>query len=102
MKITLLGLLLTAILMAACANPRPSPDAVEAPKSVPTATVTATPTPANVDVDATAEGPPDFQGTAGNTQKRNPKATGAALLKDVRSARHAKYDRLVFEFEGAE
>lgn len=102
MKITLLALLLVGTLMAACANPPPSPNAAETAVLAPTVTVTATPTPANVDVDATVESPPDFEGTAGNTEKINPKATGSALLRDVRSARHANYDRVVFEFERTE
>ncbi len=102
MKITLLGLLLSGTLLVACSNPRPAPNAIETPSPAATATVTSTPTPANVDVDATIESAPDFAGTAGNTEKKNPNATGAALLEDVRSARHANYDRVVFEFEGSE
>ncbi len=102
MRITLLGSLLVGILLVACSNPPPSPNVAKSPPAAPTATVASTPTPANVDVDATAESAPDFEGTAGNTEKRNPKSNGAALLKDVRSARHAKYDRVVFEFEGTE
>ena len=100
MKIALLVPLLIGILVAACANPRPSPNAAETLVPEPTETVTATPTPASVGDEATTESAPDFEGTAGNTERINPKATGAALLKDVRSGRHANYDRVVFEFKG--
>jgi hypothetical protein len=102
MKIVLVGLFLTGMLLAACSDPHPAPNAVEAPSPVPTATVASTPAPANVPVDETAEIAPEFKGTAGDTEKKNPNATGAAILKEVRSARHANYDRVVFEFDGAE
>lgn len=101
MKVKLLGLLLIGMLLTACSDPRPAPNAAETPSPSPAATVTATPAPANVPADERAE-TPEFEGTAGNTEKKNPSATGAALLTDVRSARHASYDRVVFEFEGTE
>jgi hypothetical protein len=100
MRLTLLGTLLVAIFFAACSNPPPSPNVAKSPEPAPTATLASTPTPADVDVDEKVESAPDFDGTTGNTEKRNPKATGPALLKDVRSARHTNYDRVVFEFEG--
>ena len=102
MKVALLGLVLIGMLLTACSNtPRPSSNVAGSPSPAPTHTVTATP-PANAPVDETAEDVPDFEGTAGNTEKKNPNATGAALLTDVRSARHSSYDRVVFEFEGSE
>ena len=102
MKTVLLGLFLTGMLMA-CSNST-APNTVRSPTPVAVASVTPTApsAPANVPVDETTDNEPDFEGTAGNTEKENPNATGAALLKDVRSARHANYDRVVFEFEGAQ
>jgi hypothetical protein len=52
--------------------------------------------------EAASEAPADFKGTAGNTLKENPATTGAVLLSEVRSATHPGYDRVVFEFEGAQ
>ena len=95
-------MLLTGTMLVACSDPRPAPNAAESPSPAPTATIISTPTAANVPVDETAEDVPDFEGTAGNTEKKNPNAPGAAILNDVRSARHSNYDRVVFEFEGAE
>jgi hypothetical protein len=43
----------------------------------------------------------DFAGTAGIIDKKN-EIKAAALLQAVRSAQHGNYDRVVFEFEGAE
>ena len=43
----------------------------------------------------------DFAGTAGVTDKKK-KVTGAPLLTAVRTAKHENFDRLVFEFSGAE
>lgn len=44
----------------------------------------------------------DFEGTAGVTEKKNPNIKAPAIMSDVRSARHANYDRVVFEFLGDE
>jgi hypothetical protein len=43
----------------------------------------------------------DFEGTAGITDKKN-NVKGAALLTKIRTAEHGNYDRVVFEFAGAE
>lgn len=43
----------------------------------------------------------DFEGTAGITEKKY-EIKSAAVLKEVRTAGHDGYDRVVFEFEGAE
>lgn len=43
----------------------------------------------------------EFTGTAGIIDKKN-QVKGVAVLKEVRAARHGNYDRVVFEFEGAE
>jgi hypothetical protein len=43
----------------------------------------------------------DFEGTAGITNKKY-EIKSAAVLKGVRTAGHNGYDRVVFEFEGAE
>lgn len=102
MRIALLGMLLTGMLLSACSDSPSKPNVAKPPSPTPTPTVTATPATANAPVDETAEDVPDFEGTAGNTEKKNPNATGAALLTDVRSARHSSYDRVVFEFEGTE
>lgn len=50
----------------------------------------------NADADAR---PTAFTGTAGITDKKN-EIAGAALLVDVRAARHPEFDRIVFEFRG--
>jgi hypothetical protein len=50
--------------------------------------------------EAASEAPAEFKGTANNTLKENSNATGAVLLRYVRSATHPSYDRVVFEFEG--
>ena len=52
--------------------------------------------------EAASEAPAEFKGTADNTLKENTDAPGAALLRDVRSATHPNYDRVVFEFVGAQ
>lgn len=103
MKIALLGMLLAGMFVS-CSNRGASPNVVQTPVAEPAATAAATPseTPANVPADEAGESQPDFEGTAGSTEKKNPNATGAAILKDVRSARHANYDRVVFEFEGSQ
>ena len=65
--------------------------------------ITPSPSPANAPADeAASETPADFEGTAAVTEKKNPNVTGAALLKEVRSAKHANHDRVVFEFEGSQ
>jgi hypothetical protein len=43
--------------------------------------------------------PDDFEGTAGIVEKRRD-GVAPALLRDVRTARHDGFDRVVFEFEG--
>ena len=43
----------------------------------------------------------EFTGTAGITDKKN-QVKGVIVLKKVRTAGHSGYDRVVFEFEGAE
>ena len=43
----------------------------------------------------------DFEGTAGITNKKY-EIKSAAVLKEVRTAQHNGYDRVVFEFEGVE
>lgn len=43
----------------------------------------------------------DFKGTSGIVEKKN-EIKGAAVLNAVRSAGHNGYDRVVFEFRGAE
>lgn len=55
----------------------------------------------NNNADQTAADDAGFAGTAGITDKKGG-TQGVAVLRAVRSARHAGYDRLVFEFEGAE
>lgn len=68
--------------------------------------VTPTPAAANNSVNAPAdeaeEDTADFAGTAGITEKKNTGITGAATMNAVRAARHGNYDRVVFEFAGAE
>ncbi|CAN5584841.1 hypothetical protein BH24ACI2_BH24ACI2_09440 [soil metagenome] len=54
-----------------------------------------------VDVEANTNDKAEFAGTAGITDKKND-IKSVAVLKEVRAARHGNYDRVVFEFEGAE
>jgi hypothetical protein len=67
-------------------------------------TPSATPAPAaaNGAVDESADDNADFAGTAGITEKKNAGITGVAMMNAARTARHGNYDRVVFEFEGAE
>jgi hypothetical protein len=44
----------------------------------------------------------DFQGTAGVTERRNADIKALGMMNAVRTARHGNYDRVVFEFAGAE
>ena len=55
----------------------------------------------NVDTEPNTSDTADFEGTAGITDKKN-NIKGVAVLREVRSAQHGNYDRVVFEFEGAE
>lgn len=50
--------------------------------------------------DEAAEVEQDFEGTAGITEKKNPNIKDAVVMAYVRSARHAGFDRVVFEFLG--
>lgn len=43
----------------------------------------------------------DFEGTAGIVDKERPEAS-IAVLREVRAARHSRFDRVVFEFEGTD
>lgn len=52
-------------------------------------------------VEANTNDKAEFAGTAGITDKKN-EIKSVAVLKQVRAARHGNYDRVVFEFEGAE
>ncbi|MGD9630123.1 MAG: hypothetical protein AB7V18_12840 [Pyrinomonadaceae bacterium] len=61
----------------------------------------ATPTP-GPKADETAAGTEGFEGTAGITDKENPKIKGSAVMSYVRTATHNGYDRVVFEFLGGE
>ena len=99
---------LVALLMIGC-----SADAVKnsntanvTPAALPSRTaeppMTPSPSPRNAPADeAASEAPADFEGTVGNTEKKNPNATGTVLLNEARSAKHANYDRVVFEFGGS-
>ena len=105
MRSTWVIVLLAALLSAACSSgTETSSNTAEAtPAAMPSRTAeppfTPAPTTAPAD-EAASESPADFKGTASNTLKENPKATGAVLLRDVRSAVHPNYDRVVFEFDG--
>ena len=77
--------------------------AVPVPSRTADGPVTPVTSPAAAPADeAGTESPADFQGTAGNTLKENPAAAGAVMLREVRSAAHPNYDRVVFEFEGSQ
>ncbi len=75
------------------ATPAPSP--VEQTANVPT------PTPKPPPPDEAAELVADFEGTSGIIDKKN-EIKGVAELIDVRTGRHDGFDRIVFEFRGAE
>lgn len=60
-----------------------------------------TPSPSATPTDESAD-TADFEGTAGNTEKKYPHIKAPAIMSDVRSARHGTYDRVVFEFMGPE
>ena len=110
MKTALIAFLAAAALSASCstgpsANNANAQNTAAAPVPSRTAEPPATPSPSPTNSpadEAASEAPSDFEGTAGNTEKENPKATGAELLEEVRSAKHANYDRVVFEFEGSQ
>lgn len=55
----------------------------------------------NLDTEETPDDTADFAGTAGITDKKR-EISGAAILKEIRTAQHENYDRVVFEFEDAE
>lgn len=57
---------------------------------------------ANQSPDETGEDNADFEGTAGVTEKKNTGISGVAIMSAARTARHGNYDRVVFEFAGAE
>ncbi len=97
---------MAAVMTAACSGvPETNSNLANAtPGAVPsrTAEPPMTPSPTPPADEAASESPSDFQGKAGNTLKENPAATGAVMLSDVRSAMHPNYDRVVFEFAGAQ
>ena len=102
---------LAAFLLAGCSadavnnsnSANATPAAVPSRTAEPPMTPSSSPSPTNAVADeAASEAPADFEGTAGNTEKKNSSAAGAVLLRDVRSAKHANFDRVVFEFEGAQ
>jgi hypothetical protein len=55
----------------------------------------------NTNASSNSAGENDFEGTAGITDKKYDIKT-TAVLKEVRAAAHENFDRVVFEFEGAE
>lgn len=78
---------------------------VQTPENTP-GNIASTPTPENTNVKANVEtnaddDKADFAGTAGIIDKKN-QVKGVVVLKEVRAGQHANYDRVVFEFEGAE
>jgi len=52
--------------------------------------------------DETVSDTAEFEGIAGITEKKNAGIKGVARMTEVRSAKHANYDRVVFEFVGSE
>ncbi|MBA2379226.1 MAG: hypothetical protein H0V76_06600, partial [Blastocatellia bacterium] len=62
----------------------------------------ATPIPAKTTAASPEPTDAEFEGTAGIIEKKNPNVTEVATLREVRSARHETYDRIVFEFAGSE
>ncbi|MDM7920719.1 MAG: hypothetical protein QUS14_00345 [Pyrinomonadaceae bacterium] len=88
--------------LAACSGgtvSNTSPQATPAEQAAAETTPPKTPTPAPVDESPDVA---DFAGTGGNTDKPNPDIKGTAILREIRTARHGNYDRIVFEFAGAE
>jgi hypothetical protein len=110
MRTSIFALLLTALFVAGC-GPAPADNtvntnAVSGPagdgSSGPLTSEPGTPTPTAKPTEPPADDIADFEGTAGNTEKKNPDITGVAVMSEVRSARHGNYDRVVFEFLGNE
>jgi hypothetical protein len=89
------------VLSAACACCAPPktvpPNDVDARRESASAQPSGAPIPADRDADVTVEG---GDWTAG-IRERAPSAGGVALLRNIRAAKHAGLDRVVFEFEGA-
>ena len=110
MKTAWIALLLAAAFSAGCSGgavTNSNTSNSTPPEALPSRTaeppISPSPSPTNLPADeAASEAPAEFGGTAGITEKKNPNVTGAVLLKDVRSAKHANFDRVVFEFEGAQ
>lgn len=100
-----------AFLFSACGNSSPENKSLNINKSANNQNISAdavsitvnenlsfkelTPTPVN------AGKKTDFEGTAGITDKRR-EIKSVAILKEVRTAQHDGYDRITFEFEGAQ
>jgi hypothetical protein len=104
MKTALVTIVTVALSFACSREPATnnSNAATATPVAIPSQTAGPPPSPSPSPADeAASEAPEDFEGTAGNTEKKNLNATGAVLLREVRSAKHANFDRVVFEFEGA-
>lgn len=89
------------LLALSCSHDRTAVGPPAAPSAVPTATVPshdtaaggfAKPEPGETQ---TAE----FKGTAGTTEKKRD-GLSPVLLRDVRTGKHERFDRVVFEFEG--
>jgi hypothetical protein len=104
MKILVLFLL--AVSMIACGDDVAVNNTANANRATATPTPITTAnanTPANSNrafrPDETPSGEADFEGTAGITEKKNPAVTGVAIMREVRSATHPGYDRVVFEFD---
>lgn len=72
------------------------------PANYQNATPAATVSPKTMLPDEQSADTPDFAGTAGITEKKNINIKANGVMSEVRSARHGNYDRVVFEFSGAE
>lgn len=105
-------LIVCALLFSACENPRvenTSPSLNKAENNQNAANSisgnandsVSEKTDVKADVKANTNHKAEFAGTTGITDKKN-EIKSVAVLKEVRAARHGNYDRVVFEFEGAE
>lgn len=109
-NLLIIGALFFGIAISGCTNERESntatgstPSAYQ-PNSTPSVTPAGSQTPSAspAPADENASGGTDFEGTAAVTEKKNVNIKANGVMSAVRSARHGNYDRVVFEFTGAE
>ena len=105
----LLALVLSAVAVVACGDEAPPAGSPSPTRSPPTGTPTRSPPTTTPSATATTTPPASptvtvspFQGTRGPVEAPPSPSLplGGALLVDVRPAKHERFDRIVFEFQG--